>query len=158
MSDGRLTTASDAVGRCDIMELRWQLVTLCFSIFLSWDIGYSKERMTAGVIIPDSAFFKRRYQGAITKAIRQFPSSTLKFNYDLIGMALWAKKYSPTELLNFFCRQVLSRKMNAIMYMSNSDYEGEYTSAGQFILQVSNNLVIPVISWNGDNSGFFQVS
>lgn len=114
--------------------------------------------MTVGVILPESSFFKRQYKGAIIKGIRTFPDSTLTRRYMLHGVSLFADKYSPTELFNFFCEQILPKNMNAILYLSNSDYQGEYTSSGQYALQVSNFLGIPVIAWNGDNSGFFQVS
>ena len=147
------------------MEVRWQLATLVLSAVLSWvsgGWGEYKESLTAGVILPKSAFFRRRYSSAIMTAIRGFkdifPSSKLRDKYELRGVVLHADKYSPPELLNFFCEEILANKMNVVIYMSNSDYEGQHTSAGQFVLQVSNYLGIPVIAWNADNSGFFQVS
>ena len=67
-------------------------------------------------------------------------------------------KYSPPELLEAVCDHIMGNEMNAILYMSNTDYEGDHTSSGQYMLQVCNFLGVPVIAWNGDNSGFFQVS
>ena len=67
------------------------------------------------------------------------------------------REYSPTEILDTFCEEIFAKDISVILYMSNLDYEGEHTAAGQYMLQVANFLGVPVIAWNGDNSGFFQV-
>lgn len=78
--------------------------------------------------------------------------------YMLKGTFMFIDDYSPPEILDAFCEAILAHSMNTILYMSNTDYEGHHTSTGMYVLQVSNFLGIPVIAWNGDNSGFFQVS
>ena len=123
--------------------------------------GATKERINLGIMVPDHSFMRRYYGRAMTRALMAMKrdySMQLPQKYDLFGLFMYTDKYSPPELLESFCETILSNEMNTILYMSNTDYEGKHTASGQYVLQVSNFLGIPVIAWNGDNSGFFQVS
>ena len=120
-----------------------------------------RETLNIGAIVPDHSFLRRSYNRAMSRAlmsISRSPSMKLAQKFNLRGEIMFMDMYSPPELLEAFCKQILSKTMNTILYMSNTDYEGKHTASGQYVLQVSNFLGIPVIAWNGDNSGFFQVS
>jgi hypothetical protein len=121
--------------------------------------GATKDRVTLGIMVPSNSFMRRPWRSAMTRAmmdIKQDRRMILPKEYDLYGSIIFADNYSPPELLNAFCETILENDINTLLYLSNSDYEGKHTASGQYVLQVSNFLGIPVIAWNGDNSGFFQ--
>lgn len=122
--------------------------------------GATKERLTFGIIAPDHIFLRRDINRAMSKIVIKMNrdyNMRLSNEYMLFGRIMFVDQYSPPEILESFCSTILAHNMNTLLYMSNMDYEGHHTASGQYVLQVSNYLGIPVIAWNGDNSGFFQV-
>ena len=121
----------------------------------------AKPRLTVGAILPDHAFYKRSYKTAVNSAVKDLRRSYdfgITEVYDLQSEVIFMDDYSPSEILENMCRTILEKQVNTVLYMSNADYIGEHTASGQYLLQVCNTLGIPVIAWNADNSGFFQVS
>lgn len=121
----------------------------------------ASSRLTVGAILPDHAFHRRYYKTAVLSAVknlRRDSDFTVTDVYDLVGEVLFMDDYSPPEILDAVCAAILDKQVNTVLYMSNADYLGEHTASGQYLLQVCNTLGIPVIAWNADNSGFFQVS
>ena len=120
-----------------------------------------RQKLTIGILVPDHSFRNRGYRTALFKSLMTYTRDrdfTINENYTLKGEMLYMDEYSPPEILSAMCSKILANRINTIMYLSNSDYMGEFTSSGQYLLQTANFMGIPVIAWNGDNSGFFQVS
>ena len=121
----------------------------------------AKTRLSVGAILPDHAFFKRAYKTAVNSAVKDLRREydfAVTETYDLYSEVIFMDDYSPSEILDNMCNIILEKHVNTVLYMSNADYLGEHTASGQYLLQVCNTLGIPVIAWNADNSGFFQVS
>ena len=120
-----------------------------------------KPRLVIGAALPTHTFFRRSYKSTVTRAVmdanRDRDMYSLTEKYMLFPEIKFMDEYSPPEILEVVC-DILDKKVNTLLYVSNKDYLGEHTASGQYLLQVCNALGIPVIAWNGDNSGFFQVS
>ena len=119
------------------------------------------DTLTIGAILPDHSFFRRTYKTALIRVLDTYKRDrdfTMTQNYSVNWQILFLDDYSPPEILTTMCDAILEKRVNTILYLSNADHLGEHTSAGQYLLQTANFMGIPVIAWNGDNSGFFQVS
>lgn len=118
-----------------------------------------KQKLTIGAIVPDHSFLRRTYKTTLNRAVFSFRGDrfSLNDNYTFASQMIFLNKYSPREILSTLCKLIQDAKVNTILYLSNADHLGEHTASGQYLLQTSNFMGIPVIAWNGDNSGFFQV-
>ena len=145
-----------------------QVQTLIYGFTIVWilyisclSIAHAKPRLTVGAILPLHSFYRRLYRTAVKTAVKDIEENTdlsIAQTYDLVGEVRLIEDYSPPEILDAVCDSILNKQVNTVLYMSNMDYVGEHTASGQYLLQVCNTLGIPVIAWNADNSGFFQVS
>ena len=119
-----------------------------------------KPHLTVGVILPDHSFHNRGNKIKVNREVKNLrgEENAVTEDYDLQSEVIFMDEYSPSEILDNMCNTILEKRVNTVLYMSNADYLGEHTASGQYLLQVCNTLGIPVIAWNADNSGFFQVS
>ena len=136
------------------------ILVLCLHVFSEHHTEAAKPRLTVGVILPDHSFHNRGNKIKVNKEVKnlRYDDNTVTEVYDLQPEVIFMDDYSPSEILDNMCNTILEKHVNTVLYMSNADYLGEHTASGQYLLQVCNTLGIPVIAWNADNSGFFQVS
>ena len=135
------------------------ILVWCLHMFSVHYTEAAKPRLTVGVILPDHSFHNRGNKIKVNKEVKNLRDENTVTNvYDLQSEVIFMDYYSPEEILEYMCNKILEKHVNTVLYMSNADYLGEHTASGQYLLQVCNTLGIPVIAWNADNSGFFQVS
>ena len=64
---------------------------------------------------------------------------------------------SPLEILQALCDHLLMNDVVTVIYFTNSETYGINAASVQYLLQLTGYMGIPVIAWNADNLGLYQV-
>ena len=141
------------------------------SALLSWIIPILSQEQDDNLLriiifYHSNVFTRREFNAAANRfinEIRRDPEGqyTMKETYSvsLRSSAIMQPldKYSPPEILDGLCGQLLEKRVTTLVYVSDATYTPQKTASAQYLLKMANFLGIPIIAWIGDNSGIVQV-
>ncbi|CAM1303375.1 GRIN2B (predicted) [Pycnogonum litorale] len=142
--------------RCSTCRLLF--VAIVVTALLRDVLTAEKQKVTFGVIVPNSPFLMKKQQIRIAREYYGIKNER-KFKYtrfyDLTTPAaeVMAINPSPNDVIRALCDQLIGNNIAALLYISKSDLYVKNLASAQYLLQLTGHLGIPVIAWNADNSG-----
>ena len=138
------------------------------SILLTWILPILSQDNTLRIIIfhHSNVFTRRTLMSAANRfgyRIRNADQGTYSlkeaYSIDIRESIIMEElnKYSPPEILDGLCEQLLEKRITTLVYISDITYSPQKTASAQYLLKMANFLGIPIIAWIGDNSGIVQV-
>lgn len=119
-----------------------------------------------GAVLPKTSLltFQRRYFKTMQTAITNINTNKYTlFNFTeryKIAQGPWLMMTlaaSPLEILKTLCDHLLMSDVITIIYFTNAEAYGSNAASVQYLLQLTGYLGLPVIAWNVDNVGLYQV-
>lgn len=120
------------------------------------NVTNAKVELKVGIILPS---FKVRSFASVFKTVqteyRRWDRDLQKrftLKHETIKLESGSRGYSPSDILQSTCDDVVKKNFSAIIYMSNT----EKSSSMQYLLSLMTFLGIPVLIWTPEKSGLVQ--
>ena len=111
------------------------------------DFYYARRKLTGPVISKTNSFGMEKY-----------PISNFGTKFKTNTEFLYMQYYNPSEIIKNICNNILKRgTVNTVVFASAGDLTETY-GALRMAVQIVARMGIPVIAWDGDGTGFSQVS
>lgn len=128
---------------------------------------YGKNEIHLGAVLPKTSLltFQRAYFKRMSDAIENLNKNKyMNFNFTKqykVAQGPWLMmplSASPLEILKTLCDHLLLNDVVTIIYFTNSETYGINAASVQYLLQLTGYMGIPVLAWNVDNLGLYQVT
>lgn len=120
-----------------------------------------KEDLPIVFVTKSHAFMNRRYSNLVPRAldhIRRDVHLAYQTRYSLSHHHVIMADYSPPQVFEILCENILRKKASLVIYMSELDSTDYKSASAEFMLQTTNFVGLPTLVLAEDNSGIVQVS
>lgn len=122
----------------------------------------NQDELVIMFITKSHAFMKRPYQSMFARVMehirRESHGMALQKRYSVAHRNASLVDYSPPQVFEILCENVLKKRSSLVIYISELDSTDYKTASAEFMLQVTNFIGLPTLVIAEDNSGIVQVS